>query len=355
MDGDRPSVTSHVSGGSTSTGGGSWRSAHCVARGSAARASRTSAASSSRLASRSATRAPQGHEFEITMSVEADVPAVWECPRCGAEALSTAGIQPRGEGREAGPHALGHAAGASLGEGARGHPQGAPRAAARRRDRPGAPAPRQRQEAQGSTPAGLGRQVSAGCAGARRPAKRTGSVDHVALDHGPLTGPGAGATRAVRTDRPPAAAPRRAASSRRATGRVNGRISRTPSSVGDEAGGEHQRAADQDQRAVGELAWPASGRVRGPRAAPARPGRPRAGSARRPSMLSSTSSRIVHQAPITWPTWMSDVDLHQRHHHEREDEHPPATAVRRRVIGAASASRQPAAHLRAALGAAPTR
>ena len=37
---------------------------------------------------------PQGHEFEITMSVEADVPAVWECPRCGAEALSRSGIVP---------------------------------------------------------------------------------------------------------------------------------------------------------------------------------------------------------------------------------------------------------------------
>ncbi|HEY0774423.1 MAG TPA: RNA polymerase-binding protein RbpA [Nocardioidaceae bacterium] len=37
-------------------------------------------------------RCPQGHEFEITMSVEADVPAVWECPRCGAEGLSTSGI-----------------------------------------------------------------------------------------------------------------------------------------------------------------------------------------------------------------------------------------------------------------------
>lgn len=34
------------------------------------------------------------HEFEITMSVEADVPAQWECPRCGAEALSTDGIVP---------------------------------------------------------------------------------------------------------------------------------------------------------------------------------------------------------------------------------------------------------------------
>ena len=27
------------------------------------------------------------------MSVEADLPAVWECPRCGAEGLSTAGIE----------------------------------------------------------------------------------------------------------------------------------------------------------------------------------------------------------------------------------------------------------------------
>jgi RNA polymerase binding protein RbpA len=34
---------------------------------------------------------PQGHTFEIPMSVEADVPAVWECPRCGAEALSQSG------------------------------------------------------------------------------------------------------------------------------------------------------------------------------------------------------------------------------------------------------------------------
>ena len=38
-------------------------------------------------------RCPQAHEFEITMSVEADVPAVWECPRCGAEALSVSGIE----------------------------------------------------------------------------------------------------------------------------------------------------------------------------------------------------------------------------------------------------------------------
>ncbi|HWJ83570.1 MAG TPA: RNA polymerase-binding protein RbpA [Nocardioides sp.] len=38
-------------------------------------------------------RCPQGHDFEITMSVEAEVPAVWECPRCGLEATSTSGIE----------------------------------------------------------------------------------------------------------------------------------------------------------------------------------------------------------------------------------------------------------------------
>jgi hypothetical protein len=35
---------------------------------------------------------PNGHAFEITMSVEAEIPAVWECPRCGAEAKSRDGI-----------------------------------------------------------------------------------------------------------------------------------------------------------------------------------------------------------------------------------------------------------------------
>ena len=41
---------------------------------------------------RYALKCDQAHEFEITMSVEADVPAVWECPRCGAEGLSISGI-----------------------------------------------------------------------------------------------------------------------------------------------------------------------------------------------------------------------------------------------------------------------
>lgn len=39
-------------------------------------------------------KCPQGHEFEITMSVEADIPANWECPRCGEVSLSVAGILP---------------------------------------------------------------------------------------------------------------------------------------------------------------------------------------------------------------------------------------------------------------------
>ncbi len=37
---------------------------------------------------------PNGHRFEITMSMEAEVPPVWECARCGAEALNTDGIRP---------------------------------------------------------------------------------------------------------------------------------------------------------------------------------------------------------------------------------------------------------------------
>ena len=36
----------------------------------------------------------QGHEFEIPMAAEADVPALWECPRCGAEALRLDGTRP---------------------------------------------------------------------------------------------------------------------------------------------------------------------------------------------------------------------------------------------------------------------
>jgi hypothetical protein len=35
-----------------------------------------------------------GHRFEVTFSTEAEVPALWDCPRCGAEALRQAGERP---------------------------------------------------------------------------------------------------------------------------------------------------------------------------------------------------------------------------------------------------------------------
>lgn len=36
----------------------------------------------------------QGHRFEMTFSVEAEVPALWDCPRCGAQALRVATDRP---------------------------------------------------------------------------------------------------------------------------------------------------------------------------------------------------------------------------------------------------------------------
>ena len=72
----------------------SWQSAPCVVLDSAARASRTSAASSSRLVSRSATSARRTTCLRSRCPIEAEVPAYWECPRCGAQSLSTDGILP---------------------------------------------------------------------------------------------------------------------------------------------------------------------------------------------------------------------------------------------------------------------
>lgn len=37
---------------------------------------------------------PTGHQFEVTFSTEAEVPAVWDCPRCGHEALQQSGEKP---------------------------------------------------------------------------------------------------------------------------------------------------------------------------------------------------------------------------------------------------------------------
>ncbi len=39
-------------------------------------------------------RCPHGHEFEMPFSMEADVPAAWECRVCGAQALRVDGVAP---------------------------------------------------------------------------------------------------------------------------------------------------------------------------------------------------------------------------------------------------------------------
>ncbi len=37
---------------------------------------------------------PQGHHFDIAFSVEAELPAEWECPRCGQVASRSDGTEP---------------------------------------------------------------------------------------------------------------------------------------------------------------------------------------------------------------------------------------------------------------------
>ncbi len=36
---------------------------------------------------------PREHHFSLVFAAEADIPSVWECPRCGAEGESTSGIE----------------------------------------------------------------------------------------------------------------------------------------------------------------------------------------------------------------------------------------------------------------------
>lgn len=37
---------------------------------------------------------PRQHHFSLVFSAEADIPALWECPRCGAESLRSDGQRP---------------------------------------------------------------------------------------------------------------------------------------------------------------------------------------------------------------------------------------------------------------------
>ena len=56
---------------------------------------------------------PRGHHFSLVFAAEADIPSLWECPRCGAESLRSDGERP--ELKEEKPaYPLGHAARASL-------------------------------------------------------------------------------------------------------------------------------------------------------------------------------------------------------------------------------------------------
>ncbi|MDN5726591.1 RNA polymerase-binding protein RbpA [Propionibacteriaceae bacterium Y1685] len=37
---------------------------------------------------------PNGHHFDLTFAEEAEAPALWECPRCGAESRRSDGVEP---------------------------------------------------------------------------------------------------------------------------------------------------------------------------------------------------------------------------------------------------------------------
>lgn len=36
---------------------------------------------------------PRGHHFALMFAAEAELPAVWECPRCGAESVRSDGVK----------------------------------------------------------------------------------------------------------------------------------------------------------------------------------------------------------------------------------------------------------------------
>lgn len=37
---------------------------------------------------------PKGHHFTLTFAAEAELPTLWECPRCGSEARRSDGVEP---------------------------------------------------------------------------------------------------------------------------------------------------------------------------------------------------------------------------------------------------------------------
>ena len=267
-------------------------------------------------------RCKQGHDFEVTMSVEADIPAIWECPRCGAEALSTAGILPEAKvekparthwdmllerrsekeledilkerlellrGGEIGPAHLHRANQEEAGL------LGSTATRPSRPRRPGPPGPR---------------------------ARVRGDGHFRAEGPSPLRASGPTTSRLSTT----------VVSIRRATGRVTGRISRSPTRSSDEAGAQHQGAADEDQRPVGDLAG------RHPAAAQASSS---AAHARPPSRLMSQAPMMRPGRATRWSTTArppADLedgpDLHERHHHEGGHEHAHSTQPASGVRGA---------------------
>jgi hypothetical protein len=42
-----------------------------------------------------------GHKFEVTMALEAEIPATWECPKCGALSLNADGLMPEAKAEKA--------------------------------------------------------------------------------------------------------------------------------------------------------------------------------------------------------------------------------------------------------------
>ena len=53
---------------------------------------------------------PREHHFTLVFAAEAEIPSLWECPRCGAESLRSDGERPELKEEKPVAYALGHAA-----------------------------------------------------------------------------------------------------------------------------------------------------------------------------------------------------------------------------------------------------